>query len=121
MKQRGLVHPHMLERLTPTFYPSLCTITSPSVVINEFGDEVVTPLPVLVDIPCRLAPLNSREVRAPQQQFVEAMSHVTLAGYFPQIDSDMTPTVDGKAYSMEGEPEHDGNHKTTRFYVREVE
>lgn len=123
MKQRGLVHPLMLERLTPNFYPSLCTIFRPEVTNNSSGDEVIVPMPILdlIDIPCRLAPMTSREVRGPQQAFVEGTSHVTLAGYYPQIDSDMLPVIDGKTYSMEGEPEHDGNHKTTRFYVREVE
>jgi hypothetical protein len=123
MKNRGIIHPRLLAMVTPGFYPSLCTISTNEVVINSFGDEVLTPTPVagLTDIPCRLAPASSREVRGPAQTFVEALGHVSLAGYYPQIDSDMTPVIDGKSYAMEGEPEHDGNHKTTRFYVREVE
>ena len=128
MKQRGLIHPRMTAELVgfgpgefSTFYPSDCTINSVTVEIDSFGEEVITQVELLVDVPCRIAPSSSREVLGPQQEFVEALSHVTLAGYYPQIDSDMIPVVDGKPYEMYGEPEHDGNHKTTRFYVKEVE
>jgi hypothetical protein len=123
VKQYGIVHPHMLERLRPNFYPSLCTLNGATTIINSFGEEEHTwgPVAGLVDIACRIAPDSSREARTPQQEFVEARLHVTLNGYYPAIDSDMQPVIDGKAYTMEGEPEDDGNDKTTRFYVREVE
>jgi hypothetical protein len=130
MKQRGLVHPRYLSELVGfgpgefgSFYPSLCTISEVQIVINSFGEEVPTLVAVagLSDIPCRLAPASTSEIRAAQEQFVLALSMVTLAGYYSQIDSDMAPAIDGKLYAMEGEPEHDGNLKTTRFRVREVE
>lgn len=128
MRQHGLIHPRLLAELegvgpglTQTFYPSDCTINSVTIVINSFGEEIVTEVEVLVDVPCRLAPSSSKEILGAQQEFVEALSHVSLAGYYPEIDSDMIPVIDGKPYEMYGEPEHDGNHKLTRFYVKEVE
>lgn len=123
MKQRGLIHPHMLVTLQPNFYPSRCTMQSANTSIDSHGDEISAPMAIfgLIDIPCRIAPASSREVRGQQQTFVEGLSQVSLAGYYPQIDSDMTPVIDGKSYAMEGEPESDGQHATTRFFVREVE
>ena len=93
MKNYGLVHPRMLCELTPNFYPSDCTINSVTIEINSFGDEILTQVEVLVDVPCRIAPSNSREVLGPQQEFVERAGQVTLAGYYPQIDSDMIPVM----------------------------
>jgi hypothetical protein len=130
MKQRGLVHPRMIPELVGfgpgefgSFYPSLCTISTVQSVIVPPGVEqdVLQPVLGLENIPCRLAPATTSETRSAQEEFVQALSMVTLAGYYPQIESIMAPTIDGKLYAMEGEPERDGNLKTTRFRVREVE
>lgn len=123
MKNRGIIHPRLLATVTPGVYPSRCTLQQPGVVVNEAGDEIFAPvdIPELTDLACRIAPASTNERRSAQQQFVVGLSQVSLAGYYPTVDSDMTPVVDGKAYTMEGEPEHDGNHATTRFFVREVE
>ena len=122
MKQRGLVHPHMLARLQPNFYPSVCTFFAPNATINSFGEEVYAPTPVagLEEIACRFAPKSSRETRAPQQTFTEATHHIALNGHYPTVTPALFVEVDGVMYSQEGEPEHDGNGKTTRVYVREV-
>lgn len=129
MQQYGLVHPRMLPELIPDFYASLCTITdlgSPPP-RNQYGEATGTPLPVsgLVDIPCRIAPRSSREVRQPAQIYATATHHVALAGCFldefglPMIKPRMLAAVDGYTYEIEGY-EDDGNDKTSRLYVRQV-
>ena len=112
----------MLERLTPTFYASLCTLLAPVVTINSYGEEVITPAVIveLENLPCRIAPKGNKEAREPQQTYAEATHHVTLAGYYPTVNHSMIPVVDGVPYAMEGEPEWDGNSQTTRFYTRLV-
>lgn len=122
MQERGIVHARLLTTLTPNFYPSLCTMQEPHAVSNASGDETTAPTAVtgLVDLACRIAPANTRETRAAQQTYVEGMMQVDLAGYYPSITSKMIAVIDGKSWSMEGEPQSDGQQATTRFFVREV-
>jgi hypothetical protein len=126
MQERAIIHPRMMAMLTPDFYPSLCTLGTEQIVINSFGEEEKTWVadPTLTDLACRLAPLNTKEIRDPEQVFVQAVNHVSLAGYYPTINSDMNPQIDGKLWAMEGEPEFDGGGplgaRETRFFVREV-
>lgn len=122
MQNHGLIHPHMLVRLQPNFYPSLCTFFLPNATINSVGEEVYAPVAVagLTDLHCRIAPKTSKEAREPQQTYTEATHHIALNGHYAAITPAMLVEVDGVMYAQEGEPEHDGNGKTSRVYVREV-
>lgn len=119
MQQRGLVHPHMLERVQPNFYPSLCTIMQPNGARDSVGYKVPRPtiLQGHADIPCRIAPRSTREVRTEDIVYVNATHHVALGGYYPDIAEQMAAVVDDVTYDIEG-VEWDGNQKTTRLWVR---
>lgn len=122
MRSHGLVHPSLMERIQPNFYPSLCTIQEPNESKSSTGQDISNPSDIsgLTNLPCRIAPRSTREVQNENQKYVLATHHVALAGYYPSIDEDMFAVVDGTTYGIEG-VEHDGNQKTTRLYVRLVE
>lgn len=121
MQQRGIVHPDMLARLQPNFYPSLCTILVPSQAQDAWGQVIGTPsiLEDYEDLPCRIAPASGREQRSAQQVYVEGQYHIALNGYYPAITEQMIATVNATEYNIE-HVEHDGNQKTTRIMVRLV-
>ena len=122
MRQHGIVHPLMLERIQPNFYPSLCTIMQPNGVRDEVG--YLAPSPTILnghaDLPCRIAPRSTREVRSENQIYVNATHHVALGGYYPDITENMAAIVDEVTYDIEG-VEWDGNQKTTRLWVRIID
>jgi SPP1 family predicted phage head-tail adaptor len=122
MNQRGIVHPALLARVRPGFYPSLCTVQELTAVQDEYGEEIQSyvDVPNHVDIACRIAPRSSREQREAQQVYAEATHHVALGGHYPAILPAMRVLVDGLAYAIEGPPQHDGNQQMTRLYVREA-
>lgn len=122
MQQRGIVHPDLMVRLQPNFYPSLCTIQEANTTRDEYGQEISSPinLPGNVDIPCRISPMTSQETRTLQQVYATSTHHIALNGYYPAISAGMLAVVDGVSYQVEGPPQHDGNQKTTRIYVRQV-
>lgn len=121
MQQHGLIHPHMMGRIQPNFYPSLCTIGARSTAQDEYGQEIgtVTPVGGLTDLACRIAPRGATETRSAQQIYATSTHHVALNGYYPAIAPHHVATVDGIDYDIEG-VEHDGNHETTRLFVRRV-
>lgn len=123
MQQRGIVHPRLMERVQPNFYPSLCTIQTTSTEQDEYGQEIgtVASLEGHTDIPCRIAPvIADSERRTPQQVYVEGRFNVALNGYYPAIQEDMVAEVDGTSYGIEFVG-HDGNHTMTHLIVRLVE
>lgn len=122
MQQRGIVHPHMMERIQPNFYPSLCTIQQPNSERDSVGQLIPSPIDVdgLINLPCRIAPRSTREVRSENMVYVEATHHIALGGYYPDIGETNLAVVDGIAYDIEG-VEWDGNHQTTRLYVRLID
>lgn len=123
MQQRGVIHPEMLERVQPSFYPSLCTIQELGTAQDEYGQETATPVDLAnhVDIPCRIAPVvAASEQRSQQQVFVESKYNVALNGYYPAIQEDMVAVVDDVTYGIEFAG-HDGNQTMTHLTVRRVE
>lgn len=122
MRQHGIVHPEMLARIQPNFYPSLCTIQESTDARDTFGQQIPAWLNVsdLEDLPCRISPRNTREVRSEDQVYVDATHQVALAGYYPTIHEGMQAVVDDLPYEIEG-VEWDGNQKTTRLFVRIVD
>ena len=121
MQQRGLIHPQMMERVQPNFYPSRCTIQQATETQDSYGQPMPDwgDLAGMIDLPCRIAPRSTQERRTPAQVYVTATHQVSLAGYYPNIVEAMQSVVDGVAYNIEG-VEHDGNHKTTRLFVSRV-
>lgn len=122
MNRHGLTHPRMMAVLQPNFYPSSCTIATPSTVQDDYGEQegVLTPVAGLVGLDCRIAPMSSREQRTAQQIYATATHHVALNGYYPAITTTaMSAQVDGVQYDIEG-VEHDGNDQMTRLLVRRV-
>lgn len=122
MNKHGIVHPRMMEALQPNFYPSVCTIQDLNATRDSVGQLIPNPtdLAAHIDLPCRIAPRSTREVRTENQIYVNATHHVALNGYYPDIDEVMTAVVDGVAYDIEG-VEHDGNRKTSRLFVRLID
>ncbi len=122
MRQHGIVHPEMLARIQPNFYPSLCTIQESNPVRDTFGQQIPAWANVvdLVDLPCRISPRSTREVRSENQVYVDATHQVALVGYYATIHEGMQAVVDDLAYEIEG-VEWDGNQKTTRLFVRIVD
>jgi len=123
MQQRGIVHPALLDRVQPNFYPSLCTIQELGTAQDEYGQETGEPVDLEdhINVPCRIAPVVApSEQRSSQQVFVEGKYAVALNGYYPAIEEDMVAVVDGTIYDIEFVA-HDGNQQTTRLNVRLVE
>lgn len=122
MRQHGIVHPEMLARIQPNFYPSLCTIQESNPVRDSVGQQIPDwiDVPPLTDLPCRIAPLTAREVRSENQVYVASTHNVALGGYYPTITEGMQAVVDGLGYDIEG-VEWDGNQKTTRLFVRLID
>lgn len=122
MQQHGIVHPAMLGRIQPNFYPSLCTIMQRNGVRDSVG--YLSPSPTILnghaDLPCRIAPRSTREVRSENQIYVNATHHVALGGYYADITEAMTAIVDDVSYDIEG-VEWDGNQKTTRLWARIID
>lgn len=121
MRQTGVVHPQMLGRVQPNFYPSLCTVQSNTPAVDSWGQPIpdYSTLAGHANLPCRIAPRSTQERSTPAQVYVTASHHVALGGYYPAIRETMQAVIDGLAYGIEG-VEWDGNRKTTRLYVSKV-
>lgn len=123
MQDHGIVHPRMLERLQPNFYPSLCTIQVSTDSDDTTGETLHdwNDLAEHENIPCRISAVNSREQRNADQVYAMATHQVNLNGYYPAIEAKHRAVVDEVAYQIEGPPQHDGNQKTTRMFVRKID
>lgn len=121
MRQHGIIHPEMMERLRPNFYPSLCTIQQRTDTADSYGQPLPdwSNLAGHVNLPCRIAPKSTQERRTSEQIYVTATHHIALGGHYPAVTEKMQAIVDGTTYDIEG-VEWDGNVKTTRIYVRLV-
>lgn len=118
---QGLVHPQMLERLRPNFYPSSCTVQAATTVANSFGELIKSwsNLPDHVNLACRVAPTSGREQRSQEQLYSVHQWTIGLAGHYPGISETMRAVVNGQAYDIEA-VQHDGQSKTTRLLTRIV-
>lgn len=122
--QLGIVHPNLLTRLTPSFFPSLCTVQSDGATRSASGAAVAPAwanVTGLVDIPCRMAPSTQtdQEVLAQAGIYTEHLSVVALAGYYPTITEVMQVVVDDTARGIEY-VRHDSQALATYLYVRTV-
>lgn len=122
--KRGIVHPDLLTRLTPTFYPSLCTIQSDGASRTSSGAQAAPSwanVTGLVSIPCRMAPASQtdREILAAKGLYAESLHVVALAGYYSTITEKHQVVVDGTAHAVMY-VRSDGQSKTTYVYVQKV-
>ena len=120
--QLGLIHPNMLTRLQPNFYPSSCTIQEATEAADSYGQLIPTwgNLAEHVDLNCRIAPEGGSEQRAQIQVYAIHQWRVALNGYYPTIIETMRAVVDGVTYEIE-QVVHDGNDKMTRLSVRTLD
>lgn len=126
MNQLGVIHPDMLSRLHPNFYPAVCAIHDRATGdgwANAADTPAATPVAGLTGVPCRISPViaGSRETRRPEQAWMENRFHIALGGHYPQINGTQFVVADGVTYEIEPPPQHDGNAKTTRLLCRIVE
>lgn len=122
MNQRGIIHPDMLARVQPNFYPSMCTIRAATITRDAYGQPQQTwhDLAGHTNLHCRIAPRSTQERMSPAQVYVVATHHIALGGYYPTIDETMQVIAEGIVYEIEG-VEWDGNRKMTRLFARLVE
>ena len=122
--QLGIVHPELLTTLTPSFYPSLCTVQSDGASRTSSG-AAGTPawanVTGLVSLPCRMAPATQtdREVMATAGIYAVQLHVVALAGYYPTITEKQQALIDGVAHEIMF-ARHDGQTATSWLYVRKV-
>lgn len=126
---RPILHPRMLERLGRSgFYPSVCTLRDAAAQAGGYGVSAPAPdaVPGLQSIPCAIAPAVTEMPTGARENRREALTvtgnafTVELAGYYPAITSKMQAEVDGVAYNILGEPEHDSLRSVTRLRVELV-
>jgi hypothetical protein len=98
---RPLVHPRLLERLTPSFFVDRAAIQQlPAEALNALNDSTAQTdwqnMPGLSSIPCYVTKLAAKmgdEVRTQDTTFVASNFFVVLSGYFPQITETMRAVV----------------------------
>jgi hypothetical protein len=121
---RPLIHPRMLDRLQPSFYPSRVTIEAKASTRTGTGAEVPgwTPVPGLVRIPAAVAPeffARPSETRGPVLTVDERVRTVILAGLYSGITTRMRALVDGAPYEITGAVP-DSHATLTRLSLRQV-
>jgi len=116
-----LIHPHLLEHLEETFFPSLATIQAVTLTQDSYGEpaEAWANLAGHVDIPCAIAPASARE-RASASMTVAETTHTTiLAGEYLTVTPVHRAVVDGTVYDIVG-VERDSHSTMTRLRLRIV-
>lgn len=128
MAARPLIHPRMLARIGPQFWPSRCAIQDVMVTQDSFGEEQRTYTTVigLESIPCTKAPISfdsplglTENSRGNLTEF-RTVQHVTLQGAYPTITEHMRAVIDGETYDIVG-AETDSHTTQTRIKVQQVE
>lgn len=123
--QLGIIHPEMLARVQPNFYPSLCTIQEATEAADSYGQPIPTwgSLADHANLNCRLSPgtpSSGDELRTQTQIYTVHMWIIALNGHYPAILETMRAVIDSVVYEIE-QVQHDGNNKTTRLRVRTLE
>lgn len=120
--QLGIIHPQMLARVRPNFYPSLCTIQEATDTADSYGQPIPAwdDLADHIDLACRIAPDSGNEMRSQIQIYAVHGWTVALNGYYPDILETMRAVVDDVIYDIL-QVQHDGNNQTTRLRVRTLD
>lgn len=97
---RALIHPRLLDRITPTFYPSRATVegslptrTPSGATVSAWGSVAG-----LADIPAAVSPMiftRAGERQTSELTTSETTHRIALAGSFPQITAAMRLRVTG--------------------------
>ncbi len=114
--------------LSTGLFVSLCTFQAPSGNVNPDGspDNVFVDVPGLVNIACMAPPLTdaniqATEVKSLQEILSEAMLHILLKGWYPQIENGASEgwqaVIDGTVFDLMG-AESDSQGQMTRLKVR---
>jgi len=120
---RAILDPRMNDELDD-FYPSLCTIQTPTEVEDDSGAIVEgwTDLADHVDLSCADA-VNAvgggTEVKQTDMTYVFADHTISFNGYYPAITAKMSAVVDGVRYDILL-PQSGSMDDTTRLLVRKV-
>lgn len=97
---RTLVDPRLLDRLTPSFYPSRATVEGNTPTRTGSGAEASAwvAVPGLVGIPASVSPMiaaRAGERQTSQVTSSETTHRIALVGSFPQITAAMRLRVSG--------------------------
>lgn len=118
----GLIHPNMLTDLK-TFYPSLCTLRTPTETVSETGSTTYGYVDTanMVNLPCRLAATSGSETRTQEQILTVGVYVVDIPLYLAGILTTHQIVVDGKTYGIE-EVAYDGEnpHHSTKLTLKVV-
>ena len=122
-----LIHPRMLATDfsdLSDFFPSLVTIQEGAVAYDDWGEEELTwgDKAGHVDLPCTIAPVELQvrdkgEKKKEYGTYAIGSHHVTIAGYYPDIQEKMRAVVNGTAYDILL-AEWDSQSETTRLACR---
>lgn len=123
--QLGIIHPELLSRVQPNFYPSSCTIQEPTETADSYGQPIPSwgNLSGHVGISCRLSPesqASGDELRTQTQIYTVHSWLISFNDYYPLIDETMRAVIDGATYDIL-QVQHDGNNQTTRLRVRTLQ
>lgn len=118
---RSIVHPRLLDRLAPSYFPSRVTIQAKMPTRTGTGAEVPGWAAVagLANIPASIAPRSAEERRASSLTVAEATHTCVLAGAFPTITPQHRALGGGDAYEIVG-VELDSQAVMTRLGLRAV-
>lgn len=98
---RNLIHPRMMQAITPRFYPSVVTFQERSSSQDSYGQPIETWSNVsgLIDLDCRIAPTGGSEPRS-QQQIVTVGTHrIALTGIHA-VATAMRAVIGGVNYNI---------------------
>ena len=122
MPRMPLVHPEM-KNMMPEQYPDLCTIQAKVEIEDEYGqpkeewvdyypdwkDEVSDPDAKLradeptVDhreLDALLASTGGRKIKEEDKTYTIAEYHISLKGYYPEIEENMRAVIDNTNYNI---------------------
>lgn len=117
----AIVHPRLMAAMPAGFFPSRCTVEAKTATLDEFGDQLVSwlPVPAIVDIACAKAPLTALERQAAGYTATDQVWHVLLSGAYPTITTTHRAVVDSETFDIDG-VETDQTATVTRLRVRSV-
>lgn len=121
MPRMPLIHPELKKRI-PEQYPDECTIQQREEGTNDFGEPVDewVDLEGHVDISALKASTGGREIKKEDQTYTIAEYHISLKGYYPDIEENMRAVVNGINHSILL-VEHASRNDRTRLAVEVVE
>ncbi len=119
----GIIHPGLLARLTPGFYPSLCTVQVATESRDAMGQVVLSwaNLANHVSLACSIAEpaATGEETETTMQAFVRRRKRVALAGIYASVTEQHRAIVDGVTYDIE-RVSQDSQTKTTYLDVERL-